>query len=42
MFYMQDGGPIDIRGEQKNWKIDYTEKTGKKIIEKTESWKKTD
>jgi hypothetical protein len=28
------------RGEQKNWKIEKIEKTGKKIIEKTEPWKK--
>jgi hypothetical protein len=31
-----------IRGEQKNRKTDLTEKTGKKLTEKTEPVKKTD
>ena len=31
-----------IRGEQKNWKTEKTEKTGKKITEKTEPKKKTE
>jgi hypothetical protein len=31
-----------FRGEQKNQKTDLTEKTGKKLTEKTEPVKKTD
>jgi hypothetical protein len=33
---------LSIRGEQKNWKTDLTEKTGKKLTEKTKPVKKAD
>jgi hypothetical protein len=35
-------GYVVSRGEQKNWKTNLTEKTRKKLIEKTELVKKTD